>query len=151
MEKTEKLLIKAGGGLVVNEKGEVLLMLRRGIWDLPKGKLDAGETLEACALREVTEETGITLLELQKFLIVTRHEYEERGMVFIKESHWWLMHTTSHQALVPQTEEDITALRWIAPADLKMITQNTYPAILDVMRAGGFLLTDDGGRMTEDR
>jgi ADP-ribose pyrophosphatase YjhB (NUDIX family) len=138
MQKTEKLLIKAGGGLVVNEKGEVLFMLRRGKWDLPKGKLDAGETLESCALREVTEETGLRQLELKKFLLVTRHEYEEWGMAFVKESHWWLMNTTSHQELVPQTEEDITALKWVAPNDLKTIKQNTYPAILEVLRAGGF-------------
>jgi 8-oxo-dGTP pyrophosphatase MutT (NUDIX family) len=138
MKKTEQRLIKAGGGLVVNEKGEVLFMFRRGKWDLPKGKLDAGETLEACALREVTEETGIGLLELKKFLLITRHEYEERGMSIIKESHWWLMNTTSHQALVPQTEEDITDLRWVGPDNLNMIRKNTYPAILDVLKAGGF-------------
>ena len=53
------MIIQAGGGLVENEKGEVLFMFRRGKWDLPKGKLDPGETLEACALREVEEETGV--------------------------------------------------------------------------------------------
>ena len=56
-------------------------MFRRGKWDLPKGKLDPGETLEACALREVREETGVGQLELIKFLLVTEHEYEESGIV----------------------------------------------------------------------
>src|SRR5215831_9033385 len=67
------ILIKAGGGLVRNDKGEVLFMFRRNKWDLPKGKLDHGETLEACALREVQEETGLKELSLEKPLLVTWH------------------------------------------------------------------------------
>jgi 8-oxo-dGTP pyrophosphatase MutT (NUDIX family) len=55
----KKMIIKAGGGIVVNEQNEVLLIYRRGKWDLPKGKLDDGETIEECALREVKEETGL--------------------------------------------------------------------------------------------
>ena len=58
MNNENRILIQAAGGLVVNEKGEVLFMFRRGKWDLPKGKLDPGETLEACALREVEGRNG---------------------------------------------------------------------------------------------
>ncbi len=64
-------------------KGEVLFMFRRGKWDLPKGKLDPGETLEACALREVEEETGVGQLELKNFLLVTEHTYAERGTGYV--------------------------------------------------------------------
>ena len=52
-------LVQAGGGLVRNEKKEILIIFRRGKWDLPKGKLDKGEKLEDCAVREVEEETGL--------------------------------------------------------------------------------------------
>ncbi len=41
--------VRAGGGLVRNSNGEFLLIFRRGKWDLPKGKLDTGETIEDCA------------------------------------------------------------------------------------------------------
>ena len=68
MNKQNQNRIQAGGGLVENEKGEILFMFRRGKWDLPKGKLDPGESLENCALREVKEETGIRILELKRFL-----------------------------------------------------------------------------------
>ena len=51
--------IIAAGGLVTNENNELLMIFRRGKWDLPKGKLDKGETIEECAIREVEEETGI--------------------------------------------------------------------------------------------
>jgi 8-oxo-dGTP pyrophosphatase MutT (NUDIX family) len=136
---SKKNLILAAGGLVENEKGDILFMFRRGKWDLPKGKLDPGETLEECALREVEEETGVGQLEMKKFLLQTLHEYEELGKVIQKKTHWFLMTTTSLQSLVPQTEEDITDLRWIAPADFDIVLRNTYPAIVEVLRTGGHL------------
>ena len=144
MKKANRLVIQAGGGLVVNEAGEVLFMFRRGKWDLPKGKLDPGETLDACALREVEEETGVGHLKLIKFLMVTEHTYSERGRTILKETHWYQMETNSDQPLIPQAEEDITELRWIGPANFKIVVRNTYPVILDVLRAGGFSLMSGG-------
>jgi 8-oxo-dGTP pyrophosphatase MutT (NUDIX family) len=141
MENEIRILIHAAGGMVINERGEVLFMFRRGKWDLPKGKQDRGETLEACALREVEEETGVRNLEIKKFLMITEHFYQERGESILKKSHWYLMSCSSAQKLVPQTEEDITELRWIGPADIKIVERNTYPAILDVLRSGGFSLS----------
>ncbi len=139
MNKKSSILIKAGGGLVTNELGEVLFIFRRGKWDLPKGKLDPGESLESCAIREVKEETGIGVLEMIRFLLVTKHEYAERGQNFLKETHWWLMKTIGNQPLTPQTEEDITGIRWIGSDDFKIVIQNTYSNILDVLRAAGYL------------
>jgi len=138
MNKENRILVRAGGGLVENEKAEVLFIFRRGKWDLPKGKLDPGETLETCALREVEEETGVGQLKLIKFLLITEHEYEESGQAILKETHWWLMKTSVNQPLIPQTEEDITELKWMGPPDFKIVQQNTYPGILDVLRAGGY-------------
>ena len=138
MKKENRILIRAGGGLVENEKGEILFMFRRGKWDLPKGKLDPGETLAACALREVSEETGVTRLELKKFLLVTEHEYEENGLPILKETHWYQIIANGNQLLIPQTEEDITELKWLGPSDFSIVQQNTYPGILDVLKAGGY-------------
>jgi 8-oxo-dGTP pyrophosphatase MutT (NUDIX family) len=137
MNKERRMVVKAGGGLVKNEKGEILFMFRRGKWDLPKGKQDPGESLENCALREVEEETGVGSLTVQKFLLVTEHPYEEKGQLLLKETHWWLMTTNSQQPLVPQTEEDITELRWIGTSEMNMILLNTYPGIIEVLKAGG--------------
>jgi mutator protein MutT len=139
MKKTKRMLIQAAGGLVENEKGEILFIFRRGKWDLPKGKIDPGETLEECAIREVEEETGITNLRLIKFLLVTYHDYTEGGMKIKKESHWFLMNASSQQALVPQLEEDISEIRWIAPADLGSVLKNTYPTIVDVLKVTAVL------------
>jgi len=136
MTEKNRIRIQAGGGLVKNEKGETLFMFRRGKWDLPKGKLDPGESLEDCALREVREETGVSRLAILKFLLVTEHEYREHGIWILKESHWYLMSASSQETLIPQTEEDISELRWVAPDNLNIILQNTYPSIVEVLRAG---------------
>jgi mutator protein MutT len=141
MKKENVIFIQAGGGLVENEQSEVLFIFRRGKWDLPKGKLDKGETLEQCAIREVEEETGISGLQLKRFLLVTEHEYVEKGKKVLKETHWWLMKTHGNQTLIPQEEEDITEIRWIGSSDFSLVLQNTYPAIVDVLKSAGFFFT----------
>jgi len=135
MNNKERKIIQAGGGLVENEKGEVLFMYRRGKWDLPKGKLDPGENLADCAIREVKEETGIRNLELDRFLVVTEHNYQERGFAFIKKTHWWLMKANSNQTLTPQAEEEITELKWIGKSGLPGVLNNTFPNIIDVLKS----------------
>jgi len=128
-------LIKAGGGLVDNGKGLYLFMFRRGKWDLPKGKLDPGETLEQCAVREVGEETGLQEVRLERPLVVTYHTYDESGKHMLKETHWYKMNTADGQMLKPQQEEQITELRWVAPDRMGELLKNTFPSIVDVIRA----------------
>ena len=127
--------IVAAGGLVLNEKNELLMIFRRGKWDLPKGKLDEGETIESCAVREVCEETGIQNLELMQFVGITFHEYFDKWVNadVIKESHWYLMKTSSHEKLIPQTEEDIEQIIWMNQEQINNALQNSYPSIIDII------------------
>ncbi len=126
--------IQAAGGLVLNEKKEILLIFRRGYWDLPKGKLDKGETLEQCAVREVEEETGLTAVKLVAPLLVTYHTYHEGARFMLKESHWYKMDASGEQTLIPQTTEDIQEIRWVARKDLSSFLDKTYPSIADVLQ-----------------
>ncbi len=126
-------LIQAGGGLVENNSDEILLILRRGKWDLPKGKLDSGETLEECALREVGEETGVQRLKIVSKINTTYHTYDEFGKHILKESHWYLMKAINKEELIPQLEEDITEIRWVKRHDLKDYFNNTFPTIKSVL------------------
>jgi 8-oxo-dGTP pyrophosphatase MutT (NUDIX family) len=129
------MIIKAGGGLVQNEQGEYLLILRRQKWDLPKGKLDPGETLEQCAVREVKEETGLHIVKLQSPLLITYHTYDENGRHILKETHWYRMTAASGQTITPQREEQITELKWAGPTAIEGCLRNTFPSIVDVVRA----------------
>jgi len=126
-------IIQAAGGLVTNKNNEILMIFRRGKWDLPKGKLDKGETLEQCAVREVAEETGLQNISLQKALVTTYHTYHESGKFILKESHWYKMTTTGKQALAPQAEEDIAEARWVKKTGLPELLKNTFPSIKDVL------------------
>jgi 8-oxo-dGTP pyrophosphatase MutT (NUDIX family) len=128
--------IVAGGGLVYTPQKTVLLIFRRGKWDLPKGKLDEGETLEACAVREVKEETGLSSAIIEKHLTTTWHTYHQDGKLILKESHWYLMQTPLEEALKPQEDEDIESCRWVPLNDLQAYMQNTHPSIIDVIKAG---------------
>ena len=125
-------VIQAAGGLVLNPHREMLLIFRRGKWDLPKGKLDPGETIGQCALREVREETGLKDVHSDGFLLTTYHTYHESGKFILKESHWYQMHTR-HVSLVPQTEEDITEALWADEQKVTAALANSFPSIVDVI------------------
>lgn len=126
-------VIQAGGGLVENENQEILMIYRRGKWDLPKGKLDEGETLEECAVREVKEETGLKNIQLLNFLVTTYHTYHAFNQFILKETYWYRMRTISAQKLTPQTEEDIVQIEWVKPEGMPEKLIHTYPSIRDVL------------------
>lgn len=128
-------LIMAAGGLIWNERDEILMIFRRGKWDLPKGKLDEGEKLEDCAIREVEEETGLKNTKLIAPLIVTHHTYHEGSKFILKESHWYTMKVSGEQKLTPQTEEDIFDIKWVSKNDLEKYKKDSFPLITDVLDA----------------
>ncbi len=131
-----KKTVVAAGGLVQNDFGEMLIMFRRGVWDMPKGKLDEGESIEQCAVREVEEETGLRNIELGKFIHITFHQYWDKWTKkeLGKETHWYAMRVKGNQTLVPQAEEDITEILWVKPEDIVNYENNMHKNIVEVIR-----------------
>ncbi|MCW3113781.1 MAG: hypothetical protein JWR18_2177 [Segetibacter sp.] len=125
--------IVAAGGIVSNEENKILFQFRRGKWDLPKGKLEEGETIEDCAVREVEEETGLQNIQLGELLGVTNHFYKENGKDLEKETHWFTMSVSGDQALVPQLEEDITELKWVSKDEIKDYLKNSFKNIEEIV------------------
>lgn len=124
----------AAGGLVTNPQGELLMIHRLGKWDLPKGKLEAGETIATAAWREVEEETGLQGHLVTSHLVDTFHVFKRKVNWKFKVTHWYAMRVDTPQNLVPQTEEGITAVKWWSRAELVADFPDTYPLIQDLLR-----------------
>lgn len=128
--------VPAAGGVVIRGTVpaiEVLLIHRRGHWDLPKGKCDPGELLEHCALREVSEELGIAskALCLRMPLGRTVHAYPLNGHYAVKPIRWFLMETAA-TAFTPQETEDIQEICWFPLGEaLRRVTYPSLQALLE--------------------
>jgi ADP-ribose pyrophosphatase YjhB (NUDIX family) len=129
--------IDAAGGVVMNEAEDILMIYRRGKWDLPKGKRDDGEDIGYCALREVTEETGLHELKIDDKICDTFHVYSQNGQNLLKCTTWYKMQGTSKETLVPQKEENILEARWIPKKELGPIVYKSYEAIREVLTEAG--------------
>ncbi|NQU87855.1 MAG: NUDIX domain-containing protein [Mariniphaga sp.] len=124
------LIIRAAGG-VVKQKDQILFIFRKGKWDLPKGKIDKGESADQAVQREVGEECGISNLKITKQLPSTWHIYQSpykknKGEWILKETIWFEMEYKGSEKLIPQIEEDITKAEWISQNKLKKVLKNIY-------------------------
>ncbi len=133
----EFVQVCAGGGLVSNRRGDYLMINRNGLWDLPKGHQEAGETIQTCALREVQEETGVDRLILRELICVTDHCYRRNGLWHLKHTWWFDMLYNSPADLTPQREEDISKAAWVPRSSLAAYLQNSFPSIVEVFRERG--------------
>ena len=122
---TNVTVISAAGGLVVNPKKEILFIFGNGVWDLPKGWIEKGETIESTAIREVEEECGIFNLKIIKPLTTTYHIYYQEGMN-LKKTYWFLMSSDSNKKLVPQIEEGITEVVFKNERETEEALKNSY-------------------------
>ncbi|HNQ37254.1 MAG TPA: NUDIX domain-containing protein [Prolixibacteraceae bacterium] len=131
-------LMPAAGGLVHSPRG-FLFIFRKGRWDLPKGKIDRGETPLQAALREVSEETGLTRLKAGPALPSTFHLYlsdypgKPRQWI-LKETHWFVMEASGREPTRPGTGEEIEEVRWLQPSESGLILANTYASLREMIR-----------------
>lgn len=121
--------IVAGGGKVLNSKGEILFIYRNDKWDLPKGKVEGKETIEETSLREVEEETNVTGLRIVKPLDTTYHIFKRNGRHKIKITYWFEMTSNYNGKLEPQVEEGITKVEWLNPKETVEAMENSYANI----------------------
>ena len=129
-------IIEAAGGIVHNKEGKILFIYRLSKWDLPKGKIEKGESLEEAAVREVEEETAINNVVLDRFITSTYHIYTERnGEKILKTTHWFLMHYYGDKAPIPQIEEGIKEVSWKNSEEIKAtVFPNTFQNIKLILK-----------------
>jgi len=136
-------LVPAAGGLVKNDQGEILFIFRRGKWDLPKGKVEKNcelritndEFIRIESVREVKEETGLMEVEIIRQLESTYHIYQERGEWILKETVWFEMLAKGDQKTEPQTEEEITEVRWFKPEEIGVVLENTFESLKKMIKS----------------
>ena len=127
------IMVKAAGGLVHNGEGLRLLMTRNGRADLPKGKVEKGETLAEAALRETEEETGLSHLTLGHLVLKSYHIYDLYGGWHFKQTSWFDMLQTENQQMVPQTEEGITEVVWLPDQEWRKRLENSYATMKEIV------------------
>ena len=120
-------VIKAAGGIVTKD-GKMLLIHRRGVWDLPKGKLDNGEKSKKAALREVEEETGVRAELLDK-VCTTWHTYTQGGQLVLKRTKWYAMRSIDDSRMTPQADEQIDRLEWMTEAEVRTALIKSFSSI----------------------
>lgn len=135
-EKLTKIL--AAGGLLNNSKSEILFINRFGRWDLPKGKVEDGESIEQAAVREVEEECGLRNVKIKRQLNSTFHLYfspyiNSEDNLVLKETSWFEMVYNGNEEPTPQTSEHIEKVRWFAKNDLKEVYDTTYNNLIELL------------------
>ena len=125
-------LIKAAGGMVYNNKNQILMIFRNGKWDLPKGKIEDGENIEVCAIREVEEECGVEKLSIVKKIKSTYHTYKLNGKIILKHTSWFKMNTKYNSKLTPQLQEGITKVEWVSLSEVPAKLENSYGNIKEL-------------------
>ena len=132
----------AGGVVFRVDSGAALYLLIRDSyknWGFPKGHLENGEQPEGAAMREVSEETGLSDLSIRGLIDTIDWHFRFRGRLIHKICHFYLMETVTSETC-PQRAEGITACRWLPFDEAEELI--SYANARDVLRkARGIVLT----------
>jgi 8-oxo-dGTP pyrophosphatase MutT (NUDIX family) len=127
--------VGAAGGLVKHTSGRYLFIEKKGKLDLPKGHTEPGEDPEACALREVSEECGISGHTIVKAICPSYHTYSWEGISYLKKTNWFLMKYDGEMVIEPQTNEGITKVEWLFPDELNKIKNCAWLSLMEVINS----------------
>lgn len=130
--------IESSGGVVKNEKGNLLMIYRNRHWDLPKGKMEKGESPAMTAIREVEEECGVKHLRIVKQLPTTHHIFFLKNAC-LKRTYWYEMICKDSAKPKPQAEEGIKEAKWMSKEEVKKNSGKVFSSLKEILTAVSFL------------
>ena len=130
--------VGAAGGLVRHTSGRYLFIEKKGKLDLPKGHIEEGEEPDACAMREVSEECGISGHKIEKAILPSYHTYSWEGISYLKKTSWFLMSYDGKMVTEPQAKEGITRVEWLLPDEISKIKGTAWLSLMDLINASIF-------------
>ena len=122
-------MVEAAGGLVMRTDNKLLFIFRNDKWDLPKGGVEKKELIIDAAKREVTEETGVTDIIVEKRISETYHIFKKGKRFRLKKTYWFKMSTTYMGKTKPQTEEGIEKTKWVSNKNIEDILNDAFENI----------------------
>ena len=122
-------IVEAAGGLVKRTDNKLLFIFRNNKWDLPKGGVEKKELIIDAAKREVTEETGVTDIIVEKRISETYHIFKKGKRFRLKKTYWFKMSTTYMGKTNPQTEEGIEKTKWVYNKNIQDILNDAFENI----------------------
>ncbi len=125
-------VIESAGGLVCNRRHHILLIFKRGKWDMAKGRIEKGQSKQIAAIREVGEEAGLdeSLLNIEGKLVSTWHTTRHGGVKYLKKTHWYYMeYDGDDDDTKPQVEEGIIECRWVHLSNLQGYRELLRPRV----------------------
>lgn len=123
------MIIPVVAGIILNMRGEVLLTQRREEgtlplkWEFPGGKINEGESLEECLVREIREELGIEVI-VERLFHAVNHSYPEKDVLLIA----YLCKYAGGEVQLNAHR----AYRWVQP--MKLEDMDLAPADIPIMR-----------------
>ncbi len=126
--------IESAGGIVFNKYGQLLVIRKNSVWDLPKGKIEKGETPEDAAIREVKEECGLDSLTIIQHIKDTYHIFSRGEKRFLKKTYWYKMLYKGYKEPQPLKAEGITEIRWIDPENVNQVFQYMHPNLIPLLK-----------------
>jgi len=132
----EQNIVRVGAAAVIGQDGRILLAKRnifpKGIWTLPGGGVDYGETSERAVVREIKEETGLTIEPIQ---LINVHEMIVPENKVHRVIFFYMARVVSGDA---RPSSDVEELRWLTPKEALKL-DNLGPAVIPILQKAGLV------------